>query len=98
MPWGEIVGAHSFETMGKLFTRYGDSGPSQARLSTRGNEGLQDRYPDLDYVTSCAVVDDETTPADLEPYDTDFVHATFKDSRTNKGPTDDADDPNIPAR
>ena len=31
VPWGEVVGKESFQTLDGLFTGYGDNGPSQVR-------------------------------------------------------------------
>ena len=32
VPWGEIVGKESFETIDKIYTGYGKRGPSQGKL------------------------------------------------------------------
>ena len=78
MPWGEVVGEASFGTLGAISTTYGEKGPSQGQISSRGVAGLGEAFPLLDYVTSCAVVDDETTADDWAPYPADFRHATFR--------------------
>lgn len=68
LPWGELVGAHSFETLAKIFTGYGEHGPSQAMLRREGaSPAVAQQFPLLDYITSCSVVDEakiEESPAD----------------------------------
>ena len=78
MPWGELAGAESFATLDAIYTGYGENGPSQGALQSRGNDATAD-FPLLDFVESCEVVEDETLPADWAPYPTDFRHATFRD-------------------
>jgi peptidyl-prolyl cis-trans isomerase A (cyclophilin A) len=57
VPWGELVGAHSFETLRHLYTGYGEDGPDQNRMIQAGaHEYLLQDFPDLDYITSCHVV------------------------------------------
>lgn len=59
VPWGELVGKHSFETLDRIFTGYGDKGPAQGRLHRPGHsEWVKSEFPDLDWVNSCAVVDE----------------------------------------
>lgn len=59
VPWGELVGSHSFETLGKLYTGYGENGPPQGKLWNRGmTEEMKQEFPDLDYINECAVVDE----------------------------------------
>ena len=78
-PLGELVGAASYATLAAIYTGYGDDGPSQGGLSSRGwTRGDAQRFPLLDHVTSCAVVDDATTPADWAPYPDGFLHPTFR--------------------
>ena len=58
VPWGEIVGSHSFETWSKVYTGYGEKGPPQGKLMNRGMpEELRQEFPDLDYITGCNIVD-----------------------------------------
>ncbi len=58
VPWGEAVGKESFETLDRIYTGYGEKGPSQARLSREGSsEGVGRDFPELDYILSCDVVD-----------------------------------------
>ena len=38
------------------------------------------KFPLLDYVDSCDIVDDGTSEADWAPYAEGFVHATFATS------------------
>ena len=59
VPWGELVGAHSFETLSKIYTGYGEHGPSQGLLRREGaSPGVAKDFPLLDYITSCQVVDE----------------------------------------
>jgi cyclophilin family peptidyl-prolyl cis-trans isomerase len=58
VPWGELVGAHSFETLSKIYTGYGEKGPKQGQLHNAGAlpKVLQE-FPKLDWIQSCHVVD-----------------------------------------
>jgi cyclophilin family peptidyl-prolyl cis-trans isomerase len=58
VPWGELVGAHSFETLSKIYTLYGEKGPKQGKL--RNADALPkvvEEFPLLDWIQSCHVVD-----------------------------------------
>jgi len=60
VPFGEVVGAESYETLGKISTTYGDKGPGQGLLSREGSsENVAKNFPELDYMTSCIVIDEE---------------------------------------
>jgi hypothetical protein len=60
VPWGEVVGEESFATLDKIYTGYGEKGPSQGRLSREGSsEAIAKEFPMLDYILSCDVVDSE---------------------------------------
>ena len=81
VPWGEIVGSRSFATLSQIYTGYGDAGPTQGYLHSHGaDEALARKFPLLDYVDSCDVVDDGTSQEDWAPYPEGFVHATFATS------------------
>jgi cyclophilin family peptidyl-prolyl cis-trans isomerase len=59
VPWGELVGNHSFVTFSKVYTGYGEKGPPQGKLSNQGvTDELKKEFPLLDYVTDCRVVDE----------------------------------------
>mmetsp|Transcript_9776 Transcript_9776/g.19863 ORF Transcript_9776/g.19863 Transcript_9776/m.19863 type:complete len:306 (+) Transcript_9776:137-1054(+) len=59
VPWGELVGEHSFATLSKIYTGYGDHGPSQGRLRKEGaSPEVAKEFTLLDYVLSCQVVDE----------------------------------------
>lgn len=59
VPFGELVGKHSFETLGKIYTGYGEKGPPQAYLSGKGfDEEAKAKWPLLDHVLSCELVDE----------------------------------------
>ena len=60
VPWGEVVGERSFHTLDNFYTGYGENGPSQGRLTNRGvDQELMELFPDLDFITQCAVVDSD---------------------------------------
>ena len=60
VPWGELVGTHSFETLDKIYTGYGENGPPQGVLSNEGSsEKVKTSWPLMDYITACQVIDDE---------------------------------------
>ena len=59
VPWGELVGSDSFQTLSKIYTGYGDKGPSQGRLNKEGlSEELRQAFPKLDYINSCQIIDE----------------------------------------
>lgn len=59
VPWGELVGKKSFETLSKIYTGYDEKGPSQGKLMNRGmDEELKEEFPKLDYITKCVLVDE----------------------------------------
>jgi hypothetical protein len=59
VPWGELVGKHSFETLANIYTGYGEQGPDQDALTKEGaHEMIAKDFPLLDYIISCAVVDE----------------------------------------
>lgn len=58
VPWGELVGPHSYDTLGKIYTGYGEKGPSQGSLyKANALELVKEKYPLIDFVNSCHVVD-----------------------------------------
>jgi len=60
VPWGEIVGAESFETLSKIYTGYGEDGPGQGTLGERGmDEALRKEFPLIDYINTCVVIDEQ---------------------------------------
>ena len=61
VPWGELVGAHSSESLDRIYTGYGEHGPTQGWLHRHDSSDpqLQQDFPLLDYVTSCQIVDRE---------------------------------------
>jgi cyclophilin family peptidyl-prolyl cis-trans isomerase len=60
VPWGELVGKHSYETLDKIYTGYGEHGPKQASLwKANALEQVRKHFPDLDFVKGCRVVDAE---------------------------------------
>jgi peptidyl-prolyl cis-trans isomerase A (cyclophilin A) len=58
VPWGELVGTHSYETLSKIYTGYDEKGPSQALLhKADALKIVKEQYPLIDYIQSCFVVD-----------------------------------------
>lgn len=58
VPFGELVGEHSFETLSKIYTGYGDNGPKQGNIMHEGmSERMRSAFPRLDYLKSCHIVD-----------------------------------------
>ena len=58
VPWGEFIGKESFVTLDKIYTGYGEKGPSQPDLSRQGfSAKIQKQFPKLDYITSCVITD-----------------------------------------
>jgi cyclophilin family peptidyl-prolyl cis-trans isomerase len=59
VPWGEVVGDYSFDTMDKIYTGYGENGPPQGRLSKEGASAeVKENWPLLDYIQQCVLVDE----------------------------------------
>ena len=59
VPWGEVVGTESYNTLGQIYTGYGEKGPSQALLHKEGaSPEVDKRFPKLDYMTSCTISDE----------------------------------------
>lgn len=66
VPWGEIVHPESFETLGKIYTGYGDNGPPQGQLGPKGmTPEMKQQWPDLDYIQNCQLVDERDLGDDL---------------------------------
>jgi peptidyl-prolyl cis-trans isomerase A (cyclophilin A) len=62
VPWGELVGDHSFETLSKIYTGYGEKGPRQGRLWKEDYLELVEKdFPHLDLINSCHIVDEKKT-------------------------------------
>jgi hypothetical protein len=60
VPWGELVGDHSYVTLSKIYTGYGEQGPKQGLLyKPNALEYVRKHFPKLDYIQSCNVVDAE---------------------------------------
>jgi peptidyl-prolyl cis-trans isomerase A (cyclophilin A) len=59
VPFGEVVGLESYATLASISTQYGEKGPSQRLLRKEGSsENVAQQFPDLDYMTSCIVIDE----------------------------------------
>jgi len=59
VPWGELVGKQSFDTLDQIYTGYGEKGPSQSLLNGEGfSQNVKDQFPKLDYIQSCHIVDE----------------------------------------
>lgn len=62
VPWGELIGEESFETLSNFYTGYDDNGPDQEDLTERGmDEDLRKQFPKLDYINRCVLVDEQET-------------------------------------
>jgi cyclophilin family peptidyl-prolyl cis-trans isomerase len=63
VPWGELVGPASFETLSKIHTGYGEDGPSQHLLNQESYmDKVEKNFPLIDFILSCAVVDQAHDP------------------------------------
>mmetsp|Transcript_3667 Transcript_3667/g.8877 ORF Transcript_3667/g.8877 Transcript_3667/m.8877 type:complete len:380 (-) Transcript_3667:1867-3006(-) len=63
VPWGELIGKESFETLDKIYTGYGEDGPGQGKLMSHGmTDEMKKKFPDLDYILSCEVLDEMELP------------------------------------
>lgn len=59
VPLGELVGEESFNVLPRLYTGYGEKGPSQGLLRREGtSERVLKEWPLLDYILSCHIVDE----------------------------------------
>ena len=59
VPWGEVVGQESFETLSKIYTGYGEDGPKQGMLHNNGmTNDMKLVFPKLDYIQHCEVLDE----------------------------------------
>jgi len=61
-PWevsrGELVGKHSYETLSKVYTGYGEKGPKQGLLwKAKALDIVHKKFPKMDYVNACRVID-----------------------------------------
>ena len=62
VPWGELVGNHSYETLSNVYTGYDEHGPSQGLLHKADALTIvKEKYPLLDYINSCYITDSEYT-------------------------------------
>lgn len=55
VPWGQLVGDTSFETMSKIYTGYGEA-PDQGKIRNRGAAYIDLEFPLIDYVNACEVI------------------------------------------
>ena len=59
VPWGELVGAHSYETLDKIYTGYGEKGPGQGMLHQDNAIELTEKdFPDISWIFGCRVFDE----------------------------------------
>jgi hypothetical protein len=59
VPWGELVGEASFETLSKIYTGYGEDGPKQGMLRKNGmTEDMKLVFDKLDYINKCQLLDE----------------------------------------
>lgn len=58
VPWGELVGEHSYRTLDKIYTGYGEKGPKQGTLwKANAIEYVESHFPKMDFIESCTIVD-----------------------------------------
>ena len=63
VPLGELVGKESFALLPKIYTGYGEKGPSQGLLHREGmTEESRQRWPLLDYILNCTILDELELP------------------------------------
>jgi cyclophilin family peptidyl-prolyl cis-trans isomerase len=59
VPWGELVGDESFQTLSQIYTGYGENGPKQGMLHNNGmTDEMKWMFPELDYINHCQLLDD----------------------------------------
>jgi len=70
VPWGELVGAESFQTLSKIYTGYGENGPPQGRLMREGaSDAVRKEWPKLDYINGCQLMDERFQEQPLREVD-----------------------------
>ena len=70
VPFGEVVGEASYETLRRIYTGYGEHGPSQGRLRRQGvTDSIKEEFPLLDYITSCAITQSMTNDNNVNTKD-----------------------------
>jgi peptidyl-prolyl cis-trans isomerase A (cyclophilin A) len=58
VPFAELVGSHSFDTLDSIYTGYGEDGPSQGSLwKENALEKVTVEFPEIDYITNCWISD-----------------------------------------
>lgn len=58
VPWGELVGSHSYDTLDKIYTGYGEKGPGQGMLHQDNAIEITERdFPEISWILGCSVVD-----------------------------------------
>lgn len=55
VPWGQVVGDVSFQTMSKIYTGYGEK-PSQGKIMNRGADYIKEEFPLIDFMNACMIV------------------------------------------
>ena len=58
VPFGQLVGDVSYQTLPKIYTGYGEK-PSQGKIMNRGKAYLEEEFPLMDYITKCVVVNSD---------------------------------------
>ena len=68
VPFGRLAGAHSFAAMDRFYAGYGDmkafggGAPAQGKIYNQGAAYLDAEFPELDFITSCAVAPSVRAP------------------------------------
>ena len=60
VPFGQLVGEASFETLSQIYTGYGEK-VSQGKIMNRGNAYLEEEFPLLDYILECKVLKEDVS-------------------------------------
>jgi hypothetical protein len=54
VPFGQVSGQQSLETLSKIYTGYGEK-PSQGKIMNRGIAYIQEDFPLLDIMNACMI-------------------------------------------
>ena len=54
VPFGQLFGEESFDSMSKIYTGYGEK-PSQGKIMNLGKEYTMAEFPMMDYIEECSV-------------------------------------------
>jgi hypothetical protein len=60
VPFGQVFGERSLETMSKIYTGYGEK-PSQGKIMNKGESYIREEFPKIDFITACIIVKENIT-------------------------------------